>query len=525
MRSKIIGRLGESTLSLWCSEKNITATFPSEDRHGWDLLLEFPKEIHNISSGDQHPPAIECKIQVKSTDKLTRTWPIKLSNLEMMVKSPLPSFILFLHFGKSNSVKNAYLVHIDKDISSKTLERLRKLSVLERKHDFHNHTMTISYGNKHELDTLDGSGLKKKIESYIINYSNYASKKEKQNNEAGYNSTNSHGFTLELTEKEHKEELINLFLGETKEAKNFKMSIFNNRFGIKEVTENFEFGTCRLSLPEPYKKEETSEISIIPKDKKSNTEAIPCTVIFPPPFIGVNSDLFKFKIETKFFNIIMAPNSGTFNIKQTVNAQEKYQINELYDGLKALETMMYKQKNFSIKLKTQNMDPIYFHSGEVKSKKDIETKNITIETLDNLIKLCNDFRINHKVKITIKELDHLTNPIKEFSMINANSDAAIKATFEFDKTSNIPINKNLVGIGRTGFVFGGYFIYKIFSTSGVVSKIKNSGTFLARGIKIESTEILSCAESDHVIKMNEHINDIIKSYNKIGDECLLLYPE
>ncbi len=171
------------------------------------------------------------------------------------------------------------------------------------------------------------------------------------------------------------------------------------------------------------------------------------------------------------------------------------------------------------------MDPINFHSGEVKSKKDIETKNITIETLDNLIKLCNDFRINHKVKITIKELDHLTNPIKEFSMINANSDAAIKATFEFDKTSNIPINKNLVGIGRTGFVFGGYFIYKIFSTSGVVSKIKNSGTFLARGIKIESTEILSCAESDHVIKMNEHINDIIKNYNKIGDECLLLYPE
>lgn len=525
MRSKIIGRLGENTLSLWCSEKNITATFPSEDRHGWDLLLEFPKEIYNLTSGDQHPPAIECKIQVKSTDKLTKTWPIKLSNLEMMVKSPLPSFILFLHFGKSNSVKNAYLVHIDKDIASKTLERLRKLSILESKYDFHNHTMTIPYGNKHELDTLDGSGLKKKIESYIINYSDYASKKEKQNNEVGYNSTNNHGFTLELTEKEHKEELINLFLGEIKEAKNFKMSIFNNRFGIKEITENFEFGTCKLSLPEPYKKEETSEISIIPNDNKSNIETIPCTIIFPPPLVSVNSELFKFKIETKFFNIIMAPNSGTFNIKQTVNEREKHQINELYDGLKALETMIFKQKNFSIKLKTKNMTPFVFHSGEVKSVKGAETKNITIETLDNLIKLCNDFRVNHKVRISINELGHLTQLIKEFSMINANSDTAIKAKFELDKTSNIPINKNLVGIGRVGFVFGDYFLYKIFSTFGVVSKKNKSGIFLARGIKIESTEILSCTENDHVTKMNQHIEDVIKHYDEIGEECLLLYPE
>ncbi|WP_413508265.1 hypothetical protein [Serratia proteamaculans] len=525
MNARNIGKMGENAITYWCSQQNITATFPSEDRHGWDLLLEFPKETHNVLSGDQHPPAIECKVQVKSTDNKTNTWAIKLSNLEMMVKSPLPSFLLFLHFEKSTSVKNAFLVHIDELITAKTLERLRRLSIVDSKHDFHNHTITIKYGNEHELTTLDGSGLKKKIESYIVNYSNYATRKIKQNNEIGYDPINSHGFTLELTEKEHKEELINLFLGEINEVKNFKMSIFNNRFGIKEITENFEFGTCRLSLPEPYKKEEISEISIIPNDNKPNTQAIPCTIIFPPPLVSVNSELFKFKIETKFFNIIMAPNSGTFNIKQIVNENEKHQINELYDGLKALETMIFKQKNFSIKLKTKDVEPIFYHSGKVKSKKGTETKNITIETLDNLIKLCNDFRINHKVKISINELDHLTNPIKEFSMINANSDAAIKATFEFDKTSNIPINKNLVGIGRTGFVFGGYFIYKIFSTSGVVSKIKNSGTFLARGIKIESTEILSCAENDHVIKMNEHIDDVIKNYAKIGDECLLLYPE
>lgn len=525
MNARNVGKMGESAVTHWCSQQNITATSPSEDRHGWDLLLEFPKETHNVISGDQHPPAIECKVQVKSTDKKTNTWPIKLSNLEMMVKSPLPSFLLFLHFEKSTLVKNAFLVHIDEVITAKTLERLRRLSIVDSKHDFHNHTISIKYGNEHELTTLDGSGLKKKIESYIVNYSNYATRKIKQNNEIGYEPINSHGFTLELKEREHKEQLIDLFLGEISEAKNFSMSIFNNRFGITEITNKFEFGTCTMSLPEPYKEIETSEIYIIPDSNDINVESIPCNVIFPPPLVDLNSELFKFKIETRFFNLIMEPNSGKFHIKQTINEMEKHQINLLYDGVKALETMFFIQENFSIKLKSINKEPLIFHTGKVTSKKNIETKNITIETLDRLINICNEFRMNHKVKISVNELNNLTQVINEFSMINTKAGTAIKATFELDETSDVPINKKLVGIGRVGFVFCGYFVYKIFSTFGIVSKSNNSGIFLARGVKVESTRVLDCSTNDHVIKMNEHIDIIIKNYNEIGEECLLLYPE
>ena len=37
-----VGELGESTLKLWASQANIVANKATQDKAGWDFLLEFP---------------------------------------------------------------------------------------------------------------------------------------------------------------------------------------------------------------------------------------------------------------------------------------------------------------------------------------------------------------------------------------------------------------------------------------------------------------------------------------------------
>jgi hypothetical protein len=45
-----VGKLGEKTLSAWCSEPHveIIATSPDEDARGWDFLLEFPLDNEKL---------------------------------------------------------------------------------------------------------------------------------------------------------------------------------------------------------------------------------------------------------------------------------------------------------------------------------------------------------------------------------------------------------------------------------------------------------------------------------------------
>lgn len=107
-----LGQMGESTFSLWCGQAGLIANGSQVDRTGWDFFVEFPF----TGSTDPirlHDPAIECKIQVKATDKTDRKLPIKLSNLRRLITAPMPAFFVFIEFDGRNVAQRAFLVHVD----------------------------------------------------------------------------------------------------------------------------------------------------------------------------------------------------------------------------------------------------------------------------------------------------------------------------------------------------------------------------------------------------------------------------
>jgi len=73
-----LGLMGESVFSLWCGDAGIIPNGSQIDKTGWDFFVEFP--FKNENDPDKvHNAALECKVQVKATDKTERKLSITLS--------------------------------------------------------------------------------------------------------------------------------------------------------------------------------------------------------------------------------------------------------------------------------------------------------------------------------------------------------------------------------------------------------------------------------------------------------------
>lgn len=139
--------MGEKFFSLWCTAANITANKSTEDETGWDCYIEFPFMENPIlqETLDMQKSPIECKIQIKSTNSNSNNLQISLSVLHRLVKSPLPAFILILMFNNQDEPQTAYLIHIDKEIISKTLRKIRELSIKNSENLLNKRTITFNY--------------------------------------------------------------------------------------------------------------------------------------------------------------------------------------------------------------------------------------------------------------------------------------------------------------------------------------------------------------------------------------------
>ena len=93
-----LGAMGENAFSLLCNSVGLIANGSKIDKTGWDFIVEFPENINNGILADMEPAPLECRIQVKSTDKKDRKVQINLKNMNRLVKAPMPSFICLIEF-------------------------------------------------------------------------------------------------------------------------------------------------------------------------------------------------------------------------------------------------------------------------------------------------------------------------------------------------------------------------------------------------------------------------------------------
>jgi hypothetical protein len=77
--NRMIGRRGEKTFSLLCSESEVTCNASGEDDFGWDAFIEFPARSNVLISPDMQEPGHSAKIQLKATTRSSLTVSIRLS--------------------------------------------------------------------------------------------------------------------------------------------------------------------------------------------------------------------------------------------------------------------------------------------------------------------------------------------------------------------------------------------------------------------------------------------------------------
>ncbi|HCE1607500.1 TPA: hypothetical protein NJY97_003670 [Vibrio parahaemolyticus] len=177
-----IGTLGEQTFSTWCSAAHLTSNRSlEEDRTGWDHQVEFPYIKTHLPRDKQLSP-IQCRVQVKSTQRRDRKWSIKASVIKRLIDYSYPSFLLFLEFTNDSKpvVESAFLVHIDKRIIERTLRALRKNDTQKAPKELHELKISISYSKKDKLQTASGETFRDSIVKYVPNGDITKYQKEKQ---------------------------------------------------------------------------------------------------------------------------------------------------------------------------------------------------------------------------------------------------------------------------------------------------------------------------------------------------------
>ncbi|NEQ28685.1 MAG: DUF4365 domain-containing protein, partial [Microcoleus sp. SIO2G3] len=112
MTGRDVGAMGEATFKRWCSSAGFTANGAQMDKTGWDFLVEFPWQQDERLPRDLLPAPVECRVQIKSTDKKQKGVSVKLSALNRLVKAPIPTFFCFIEFDGQDQEQAAYLVHV-----------------------------------------------------------------------------------------------------------------------------------------------------------------------------------------------------------------------------------------------------------------------------------------------------------------------------------------------------------------------------------------------------------------------------
>lgn len=99
-----------------CSEIGIACTKTQEDTHGWDILAEIGDPSIGINTIANFRQSTKCLVQIKTTTRQGANPSIKLSSLEHLVRSGMPSFIAFMYCDESlrtgDQTSITHLVHI-----------------------------------------------------------------------------------------------------------------------------------------------------------------------------------------------------------------------------------------------------------------------------------------------------------------------------------------------------------------------------------------------------------------------------
>ncbi|MGM3308411.1 hypothetical protein ACSQ6I_20940 [Anabaena sp. WFMT] len=308
MQDRKLGKFGENQFEGLCLQVGLTIQKSQMDETGWDFFVEFPWKQDNLSPQDMLPAPLECKIQVKSTDKQRKGESITLSNLHRLIKAKMPAFYCFIEFDGKSEPQAIYLVHVGKEIIEKTLKRIREIDN-EGKGDklkLNKDKLYISYRDADRLADVTGQSLKSAIEKHIPEgMEKYIENKNQLLNTLGFED-GGYEFTCTITSDDPIRDILDLSLGSRKEINIYNLTLFQKRFGILWKDAYVESDEAILSL-----QTKSIEAKLKFKEYKFSPGISFSAKLYMTPFCEfIPKERRKVRVESRFFEVIIESATG-----------------------------------------------------------------------------------------------------------------------------------------------------------------------------------------------------------------------
>jgi hypothetical protein len=405
-----VGEMGESTFKQWCASVGLIANVSIIDKTGWDFFVEFPMEgIENIPR-DMYPPPMECKVQVKSTNNRNRKLAIKISNLHRLIRVPLPVFFCFIEFDGKLLAQSAFLVHIGKELISRTLKRIRELDIEGTGNALNKKTITINYGEKERLKDTSGESLKQAIEGYIpVGLEKYNKEKNKFLKEVGFENGTAK-ITVAISGTNPIEDMVDLTLGLKNKIEVDGIIGYHKRFDItsnqpfvdEQGGELFVESKPLMKAKIKFKEYESSPYTSF----DANIYNSPLNKIIPKQYV-------KVKIECGFVQLVVKPFLKRIEYFFSPKFEERVPLKELRDELKVITLFKKTSGKLIIEIETENHPPFPFNLSGYSGKVDDFSGPYKISEM--CMSICQRLGIpENEVSVSLRDLVKHSNSINNF---------------------------------------------------------------------------------------------------------------
>jgi len=447
-----VGEMGESAFRGWCSSGGITANKSRIDRTGWDFFVDFPFQPDDSQPKDMWPPPIECKIQVKSTDKREKKLQVKVSNLNRSIRAQMPAFYCFIEFDGLENAQAAYLVHVGKDIIEKTLKRIRELEVKGKADQLNKRTITIHYGDDQKLDKLSGASIKSEIEKHVPHgMERYVEEKNKLLKTLGFDE-GAGQFTFTVSGEQPIEKMVDLTLGIREEVKVSRLVGYHKRFSILSNEPFVDSKGGKISLTtKPVRK---ATVTFKEYDF-SPSISFDASLYLSPFRQSIPKKYIKFRIEADFFDVTFEPYNGKAKISFSIDNNTEYSLRNIKNMLKALTLFRKSKDGVIFGTEPEELPPF---SIKIKINEDVADYSALYEISEEAGELCAFFELPEGTPVSVECLLRYGKNIKGFHRIIKSDPKLFKVDFEqenlefegYEKVACIflvstPIGSHLVG--------------------------------------------------------------------------------
>ena len=506
-----LGKLGEYAFASMCAHVGLIANGSMIDKTGWDFYVEFPIS-QDISANELHKSAVNCKVQVKATDKREGKWQITLSNLRQMATSQMPSFYIFLEFDCKNEPQRAYVVHIDDKYVFKILKRIREVEQKDSSVELNNKKMTIHYNEKNELSSLDGMNLQATLLQYIgKNYSEYIESKNNYLKKCGFeDGCGKMKFSID-SENDGLHQLIDLSLGLKDEVDVKNLVSIDERFGIPSKNPNFELDKAKLKIELQTPKK--GKISFR-KDRLSKPLTFNINFYHSPFSFYDYRKYTKFRIIGDFFDMNFEPYAGKSNYNFTLGGSKQFELKKLKDALALIDLMSRENQTAIVELSLENLEPLVFDFKSQFVKRDIE---IFDEIIIKILNICHKFEIYEDIYVSLDELYLNKKQIEQFHIIMTKTaecdfrvdlELSSNHIFEFEQVASISVlfcqvGSHIIGAIVTGFGIPEEISKNKFRVDNVDLKIEKTFSYTSETL-IKSADILKLIEDISSIYLDKY---------------------